>query len=86
MSTFPMPSIKAAKRGRKPIGITVVDLQGRIYVLNSVRRFAETLGIPRESFYALSRGKIGTLYGLTMYEGDLAGLTEGVDFFVVDEE
>lgn len=83
---FPMPTLKSVRRGRQPRGITVIDTDGRIYKLNSVRRFAEALEIPRESFYALSAGKMQTLYGMKIYEGDLSGMVEGVDFYTVNEE
>ena len=83
---IPMPTLKSVRRGRQPRGITVIDTEGRIYKLNSVRRFAEMLDIPRESFYALSAGKMQTLYGMKIYEGDLAGLVDGVDFYTVNEE
>ncbi len=84
--SIPMPTLKSVRRGRQPRGITVIDAAGVIYKLNSVRRFAEMLEIPRESFYALSAGKMQTLYGMKIYEGDLAGKVEGVDFHVVNEE
>lgn len=84
--SIPMPTLKSVRRGRQPRGITIIDSAGKIYKLNSVRRFAEMLEIPRESFYALSAGKMNTLYGMKIYEGNLDGLVEGTDFFVVNEE
>ncbi|MGL5384272.1 MAG: hypothetical protein ACRDCA_00085 [Serratia sp. (in: enterobacteria)] len=84
--SIPMPTLKSVRRGRQAKGISVIDADGRIYVLYSVRRFAEMLGIPRESFYALNAGKMQSLYGMKIYTGDLAGLVEGKDFFVVNDE
>lgn len=83
---YPKPTLKAGRRGQPPRGITVIDSEGTIYKLNSVRRFAEENGIPRESFYALSAGKMKSLYGMKMYEGSLEELVEGKDYFIVDEE
>ncbi|MGL4519521.1 MAG: hypothetical protein ACRCUJ_07575 [Phocaeicola sp.] len=84
--SIPMPTLKSVRRGRQPRGITIIDSAGMIYKLNSVRRFAEMLDIPRESFYALSAGKMQTLYGMKIYNGDLGGKVEGVDFFIVNDE
>lgn len=84
--TFPMPTIKPGRRGQPPKGITIIDSEGKIYKLNSVRRFSEMLDIPRESFYALSARKMKSLYGMKMYDESLEGLVEGVDYFTVNEE
>ncbi|MGL4519202.1 MAG: hypothetical protein ACRCUJ_05695 [Phocaeicola sp.] len=84
--SIPMPTLKSVRRGRQPRGITIIDAAGTVYKLNSVRRFAEMLEIPRESFYALSAGKMQSLYGMKIYDGDLSGRVEGVDYHIVNEE
>lgn len=80
---FPTPTLRRQRKGRSPIGLMVKSLDGKIYVLYSVKRFAKACGFPAESIYALSHGKMASLYGLTMYHGSLEGLVKDVDYFEV---
>lgn len=84
--SIPMPTLVPQRKGRTPKGLTVVDVEGKIYVLNSVRRFAEMIGVVPRSIYSLSSGNVKCLCGLTMYTGSLEGKVEGVDYFVVESD
>lgn len=70
MSKFIMPAIKPQSRGRKSQTFFFLDLEGKVYEVNSIRRFSELTGIPMKSFYALTSGRAATLYGLTLLSED----------------
>lgn len=70
MSKFIMPAIKAQSRGRKSQTFYFRDLEGKVYKVNSIRRFSELTEIPMKSFYALTSGRAATLYGLTLVPED----------------
>lgn len=66
MSKFVMPAIMPQSRGRKAQTFHFRDLEGKVYEVNSIRRFSELTEIPLKSFYALTSGRSATLYGLTL--------------------
>lgn len=70
MSKFIMPAMKPQSRGRKAQTFHFRDLEGKVYEVNSIRRFSELTEIPMKSFYALTSGRSATLYGLTMVGSD----------------
>lgn len=82
MSKFVMPTLEAQPRGPKPKQVNLVDKEGKVYKVNSLRRFSELTGIPVKSFYPLVNGKAKTLYGLTVYEGDI----DSVEHYIVDSD
>lgn len=82
MSKFVMPTLESQPRGPKPKPVNIIDKTGNIYHVKNLKRFAELLNIQVKSFYPLINGRAKTLYGLSMYEGDLV---EG-KFYTVDRD
>ena len=82
MNKFVMPTLESQPRGPKPNPVNLVDKEGKVYHVLSLRRFSELTGIPAKSFYPLIKGKAKTLYGLTVFEGDI----DSVEHFVVDRD
>lgn len=82
MTNFVMPTLESQPRGPKPKPVNIIDKDGKVYHVKSLKRFAELTNIQVKSFYPLINGRAKTLYGLSIYEGDI----NDVEHFVVDRD
>lgn len=68
MNKIKMPAMKPQTRGRKSQVFFIRDVEGDVFEVHSLRRFAELTKKPLKSYYSLTSGRSATFFGMTMVD------------------